>query len=246
MFGSLVRVRGSRAIHIGRTMTNTESTVDGRRMRPRFLYCGERDIDDRVVVALGGCAVRVRAAGRNCGRRAPEPAVIARIRVQVEPADAVNGPDDKTAHAVDPLGLLESGIWHRNETYRTHRLWPLPREVIATLTNAVVAVRGETGVRTEGGDVHGFASSPDALLRRLSVRRARSRQRQLANGLPAPGAAAVRVRRLRLHVSEGAGRVPAFRSAAPQAWRGGPQAAEWGAARRMIGGMSRGVSWVQR
>lgn len=77
---------------------------------------------------------------------------------------------------------------------------------------------------TERGDLHGFAPSPGPLLRRLPGRRSRLGPRQLADGLHAPRAHALRVRRLRLHLRQGADRGTLLRPAALPAG-GWPEAA---------------------
>ena len=68
--------------------------------------------------------------------------------------------------------------------------------------------------RIKQGEVLGFAPSSGPALRRLHVRRSRPGPRQLADRLPAPGAQALRVRGLRLHLREGVDRGAAFRPAA--------------------------------
>lgn len=124
----------------------------------------------------------------------------------------------------------------------------VPWRVIVVSSTASVVVRGGSALArrrgrvcprspgpaacTERGDLDGFASSPGSLLRRVSGRRPRSGQRQLANGFHASGAPVLHVRGLRLHLREGAHRGAAFRPATPSSGRR-PEAANQRPARRM-------------
>lgn len=88
--------------------------------------------------------------------------------------------------------------------------------------------------RTERGDIDGFPPSPRPLLRGLPRWLSRPGQRELAYGFPAPGAPALRLRGLRLHIPQGDHRGATIRPAAPPALRAPATSASRAPARRMI------------
>lgn len=136
------------------------------------------------------------------------------------------------------------------------------QRVIAVLSATSVAVHGGPALARRGwvcprtpspaacperGDIDGFAPSPDPLLRRLSERRSRRGQGQLAHELSASGAPAVCVRGLRLRFREGTrgGAVlrPAAQPAAPWPQTANPRSSPPGPPRRVIGDSTAGSGW---